>query len=193
MRFYYLAALASMFFCCDNESLTGATSSSEQLQIPAGAKTEPFPDNPELVRVTLTDGSGNVIQSGIVKGGRREGNWVEYHAGGLVKSITPYVNGRMEGLRVELSNTGQLEKRMAYHNDKLHGDYREFRYSTLKEERSYENGKLEGTTKIYYDDGKIMEEGAYKNGTRDGVSKWYDQQGNVTIEYEYKNGELIKK
>lgn len=82
---------------------------------------------------------------------------------------------------------------MTYHNDMLHGEYKEFKYTVVKEERNYQNGKLEGLTKVYYDNGKIMEEGAYKNGTRDGVSKWYDQEGNVTIEYEYKNGQLVKK
>ncbi len=123
----------------------------------------------------------------------KQGNWIEYHPNALVKSITPYVEGKIEGLRTEFSTTGQLEKSQEFHNDQLHGIYKEWRYSATKEERLYKNGKLEGVVKIYYDNGKIMEEGLYKNGTRDGVSKWYDQEGNVTIEYEYKNGELVKK
>jgi antitoxin component YwqK of YwqJK toxin-antitoxin module len=73
------------------------------------------------------------------------------------------------------------------------GEYREYNYTTVKEERFYKNGKLEGTVKIFYADGKLMEEGLYKNGVRDGLSKWYDQQGNLTIQYEYKDGVLVKK
>jgi antitoxin component YwqK of YwqJK toxin-antitoxin module len=87
----------------------------------------------------------------------------------------------------------QLAKRISYHHDLKHGEYREYLFSILKEERNYQNDKMEGTVRVYYDTGKIMEEGNYKNGIRDGVSKWYDQEGNVTIEYEYKEGQLIKK
>jgi len=103
------------------------------------------------------------------------------------------VNGKREGLALEINSSGQLEKQMMYHSDLLDGTYKEFKYTTLKEERNYKNGKLEGIVKVYYDNGKIMEEGAYQNGIRHGVSKWYDQEGNVTIEYEYENGKLIKK
>lgn len=74
-----------------------------------------------------------------------------------------------------------------------HGEYKEFNYATVKEQRNYKNGKLEGLVKIFYDNGKLMEDGMYQNGLREGVSKWYDQEGNVTITYEYKNGELVKK
>lgn len=161
--------------------------------IPTGAIQEQFEDIPSLTAIKLTDGAGNLSQSGLVKDGKRAGNWVEYHPGGMVKSVVSYVDGKKEGAAIELNNSGQLEKRMQYHNDQLHGDYREFRYNTVKEERTYRKGKLEGTVKVFYDNGKLMEEGAYENGIRHGVSKWYDQDGNVTIEYEYKNGELMKK
>jgi len=161
--------------------------------IPAGAGQEQFADTPSLTGFTLKDASGNLSQSGMVEDGMPVGNWAEYYPNGLVKSVTPYVKGKKEGLAIEINSSGQLEKRMMYHNGQLNGEYKEFRYTTLKEERHYQNGKLEGIVKVYYDNGKIMEEGAYQNGTRHGVSKWYDQEGNVTIEYEYKNGELIKK
>ena len=84
-------------------------------------------------------------------------------------------------------------KRCFYRRDLRHGEYKEFNSINVKEERSYNNGKQEGVTKIYYDNGKVMEEGLYKDGVRDGVSKWYDQNGNLSIEYEYKNGQLVKK
>jgi antitoxin component YwqK of YwqJK toxin-antitoxin module len=86
-----------------------------------------------------------------------------------------------------------LTKRCYYHKGVRHGEYKEFNYANLKEERVYSYGKIEGQVKIYYDNTKLMEESLYKNGVRDGVSKWFDQEGNLTIEYEYKNGELIKK
>ncbi len=111
----------------------------------------------------------------------------------MVKSITSYVSGKKEGVLVEFNENGQLLRRCNYHNDLRDGEYKEYNYSTVKEERFYKNGKLEGTVKIFYADGKLMEEGLYKNGVRDGLSKWFDQQGNMTIEYEYKDGVLVKK
>jgi len=160
--------------------------------IPAGANQETFEDKPGLVRVTVNQGL-TISQQGNYLNGKREGIWSEFHPNGLLKTATSYVNGTKEGLFIELNQSGQLTKRYFYHNNIRHGEYREFIYSTLKEERTYNMGKLEGLVKIYYDGGKIMEEGAYVNGLRDGVSKWYDQNGNVTITYEYKNGELVKK
>jgi antitoxin component YwqK of YwqJK toxin-antitoxin module len=181
-----------LFLACTEQN-SADKKSTEALSTLTGANEMAFEDTPGLSKVTVNDPAGAPSQSGVTKNGNKAGSWVEYHPGGLVKSFTSYVDGKKEGMQIELNNNGQLEKRMLYHNDLLHGEYKEFKYSTLKEERYYEKGKLEGVVKVYYDNGKIMEEGAYKNGTRDGVSKWYDQEGNVTIEYEYQNGELIKK
>ena len=186
-HFLFLFLLVS----CNLSVSSGSSSNEGGADIPSNAIKEELNDG--ITKITVNDGTGNLSQSGIVKEGKRQGSWIDYYPNAMVKSITPYVDGKMEGLRVEFNNNGQLEKSMEYHNGLLHGDYKEMRSSLTKEERYYENGKLEGTVKIYYDNGKIMEEGLYKNGTRDGISKWYDQEGNVTIEYEYKNGELVKK
>ncbi|HRK53950.1 MAG TPA: toxin-antitoxin system YwqK family antitoxin [Cyclobacteriaceae bacterium] len=193
MKLFFLFFSAVLISCSLSDSEGTYPGASTGEGIPVGAIQERFEDTPSLAGVRLNDGAGNISQSGVIEDGKRVGNWVEYHPNGIVKSVVSYVDGKKEGLALEISNNGQLEKRMQYHNDQLHGDYREFRYSTVKEERNYQNGKLEGIVKIYYDNGKIMEEGAYQNGIRHGLSKWYDQEGNLTIEYEYRNGELIKK
>ncbi|GAB1444762.1 MAG: toxin-antitoxin system YwqK family antitoxin [Cyclobacteriaceae bacterium] len=179
--------------CSSSDSGSSTSPSSVAEGLPTGAIKEQFADAPSLIGFTVKDASGNISQSGLVEDGKRIGNWTEYSPNGIVKSVVSYVNGKKEGLALEINNSGQLEKQMMYHSDQLHGIYKEYKYTTLKEERNYQNGKLEGIVKVYYDNGKIMEEGAYQNGTRHGVSKWYDQDGNVTIEYEYDNGKLIKK
>ncbi len=179
--------------CTEKDSASLINPGNEITGIPAGASQEEFSDSPGLIKVTVNDTNGKVTASGLYRNQQREGSWVEYYPGGLTKSITTYINGKKEGVALEFNDNGQLSKRSNFHLDQLDGDYREFNYTTVKEERFYKNGKLEGTVKIFYPDGKVMEEGLYKNGTRDGVSKWYDQQGNVTIEYEYQNGVLIKK
>jgi len=192
----YLAAILlfiTALSCTEKDSASSSSSGNELDGIPAGALQEEFTDSPGLTKITVNDNSGKVTASGLYMDNQREGSWVEYYPSGLTKSIATYVNGKKEGITLEFNDNGQLSKRTNYHLDQLDGDYREFNYTTVKEERFYKNGKLEGTVKIFYPDGKVMEEGLYKNGTRDGISKWYDQQGNVTIEYEYQNGTLIKK
>ncbi len=186
-----LFLIVSLLSCSEKQGST--SSSTEIVGIPAGALQEEFTDTPGLIKVTVSDNNGKVTASGLYLNKQREGSWVEYYPSGLTKSITTYVSGKKEGVSLEFNDNGQLSKRSNFHLDQLDGEYREFNYTTVKEERFYKNGKLEGTVKIFYPDGKVMEEGLYKNGTRDGISKWYDQQGNVTIEYEYQNGALIKK
>ena len=189
--FIFLVLLIS---CSQKESQPAKSETASLPQdLPPGALVEEYGDGSGVSRVVVKDNAGAIQQEGILKNGKREGNWIEYYSVGFIKTITPYVNDLKEGIFVEMGANNQLAKKIGYHHNLKHGEYREYLYATLKEERYYQNDKIEGTVKVYYDIGKLMEEGNYKNGIRDGVSKWYDQEGNVTIEYEYKEGELIKK
>ena len=201
-RLILTVCLSLFFFACSEKpsapveqaATTSAAPASTEvsfgkfIDLPEGAIKEELSDTPGLVKIKV----GNEA-SGIYKEGKRNGSWIEYHPGGLVKTITSYVDGKKEGLFVELTNNGQLVKRCMYHNNLRHGEYKELNYINVKEERFYQNDKLEGIVKVYYDNAKIMEEGSYKNGTRDGISKWYDKEGKVSITYEYKSGQLINK
>ncbi|MDH5397092.1 MAG: hypothetical protein OEX02_03045 [Cyclobacteriaceae bacterium] len=160
--------------------------------VPAGAFREPYPDNPDLVRVTLKDGQGKITAQGEYYRGLRHGNWTEYHNNSLVSTITNYELGKKEGLALIIDQAGYLLERIYFHNDVKHGEHVVYNRSRIKEERFYQNDKIEGTVKVYYDNGKIMEESPYVNGQRHGMSRWYDQEGNISIEYEYDNGTLIK-
>jgi antitoxin component YwqK of YwqJK toxin-antitoxin module len=59
----------------------------------------------------------------------------------------------------------------------------------LMKVENYRNGKLEGTQKIYFNDGKIAEETTYKNGLREGVYKVYLQNGAVVEEAAFKDNQ----
>lgn len=192
MRSTVLLLILGIASSCSPPDASQKLSGEFQPPLPEGAITSPS-DKPGMVNVSMSDNTGKNVLTGIYINGKREGSWVEYYTNGLIKSVTTYVGGLKEGLFAEFSETGQTIRRCLYHLDQREGEYREFNYSTIKEERFYKAGKLEGAVKIYYPDGKIMEEGVYLNGLRDGVSRWYDQQGNISIEYEYKDGQLIKK
>ncbi|MFM7855242.1 MAG: toxin-antitoxin system YwqK family antitoxin, partial [Flammeovirgaceae bacterium] len=145
---------------------SGNTSGDEEDLIPVGALKEEFTETPGLIRVTLVDQGGLKSADGYYLNNKRHGAWTEYQTNGIIKSITSYYHGKKEGLCVEMNN-GQMTKRFYYHHGLRHGDYKEFISTSLKEERNYVNGKIEGTVRIFYDyNSKLMEEGNYKNGLR---------------------------
>lgn len=191
MRITILLIVSVLIFACESKSDFSAATVEGLSELPTTAVKEPYEANPDLVKVTLNQNGGT--ESGDYLNGQRNGTWTEFHSNGLVKAVTGYVNGVKQGSYTEIDDRGQLQVAAYYHNGALHGDWKKFNRTRIKEERVYDNGKLEGMVKIYYDDGKIMEEGSYANGVRDGLSKWYDQEGNVSIEYEYKAGELVNK
>ena len=53
----------------------------------------------------------------------------------------------------------------------------------------YKNGKIYGTKKEWYTNGKIKSEGNYQNGQAIGDHIHYDEQGNVNIKTHFENGE----
>ncbi|UII28071.1 hypothetical protein LVD15_06495 [Fulvivirga maritima] len=193
---YLFALFVSMvlFSCVDNQVAdNNAVATPESAAIPEGAIQEPYQDNSAMVKVTIKNEAGNVVEQGDLLNGHKVGNWTAFYTNGVVKSVTGYVDGVMQGMHIEMGQRGEIEKRCYYHNGQLHGDYVVYNRNRIKEEKTYENGLLQGVAKSYYDNGTLMEESPYSDGKRDGLSRWYDQEGNVSIEYEYDNGELVEK
>ena len=53
---------------------------------------------------------------------------------------------------------------------------------------NFQNGKLEGIYKEYYESGALEAEGNFKNGKLEGILKEYDENGNLTQQTTFKNG-----
>ena len=193
MKKSVLFILSVLFLACENKEEFSAATVEGLSELPATAVKEPYASNPDLVKVTINQVSGAKQFEGDYLNGRKHGSWTEFSSDGLVKSVTSYIDGVRQGSYVELDNRGQLLTSAYYHDDELHGHWKQYLRTKVKEERVYVNGKLEGMVKIYYNNGNIMEEGSYANGIRDGLSRWYDEEGNVSIEYEYNAGELVEK
>ena len=97
----------------------------------------------------------------------------------------------MNGPYLEMNNRGQIEKRITYLNNQIHGLYAEYKFGRPLKEFMYDDGVLNGLSKEYSDRGKLIKETNYKNGQLDGTIKQYDEAGNIILEYVYKNGEKI--
>ena len=62
----------------------------------------------------------------------------------------------------------------------------------LYSEATFQNGKQVGVQKDYYENGKLQGEATYKNGQLDGVAKLYDESGKLIEEATFKNGKQVK-
>ena len=136
---------------------------------------------------------GKFSAEGMVKNGIQDGMWITYFADeeNKINTIVNYVSGKMNGPYIELNNRSQIEKRITYLNDQVHGLYAEYKFGRPKKEYFYNNGILDGVSKDYNDRGKLIKETSYKKGQLDGDIISYDEEGTEILRYKYKNGEKV--
>ena len=58
----------------------------------------------------------------------------------------------------------------------------------LEGKASYKDGKMDGSSKLYYPSGKLQSEAIFKDNVQNGVQKDYFEDGKVKLELPYKNG-----
>jgi len=58
----------------------------------------------------------------------------------------------------------------------------------LEGKANYKDGKMNGSSKLYYPSGKLQSEATFKDNVQDGVQKDYFEDGKVKLELPYKNG-----
>ena len=139
------------------------------------------------------DANGILQESGETLDGLKTGTWMTYSSEGRVKTISPYLAGKLNGVYLEMNDRGQVELQASFTDDILHGSWTKYKSGSRKEEeRFYNMGQLDGDNKFYDQRGKLQKEIGYKNGVQHGMFRHYDENGNVTLEYEYKDGEKVR-
>ena len=58
-------------------------------------------------------------------------------------------------------------------------------------EYSYVDGKYDGWSESYYDNGQLRNKEYYKDGKEEGVHEAYSYFGEVIYSYKYKDGEIV--
>ncbi len=177
--------LLTILFSC------GGTSASSGAQINLTGFTELAIPGSNAHLVTKKDGSGKMIEQGIVRGGQKDGPWTIFHDNESIKSITTYINGILNGAHLEFNNRGQLEKRVEYLDNNFHGLYGEYKYGRPLKEINYIKGVQEGPFRIWNDMGKLKQRGTNKNGKLDGTLDYFDDEENKIMSYEYQDGEVL--
>lgn len=184
MKYIVFAFITFLIYACSsgpgpvNIDLTGF----ESISIP-GADAQ---------KVVKKDGTGKILEEGFISNGTRNGLWITYHPDAdRIKTITNYVDGKVNGYHLQFTNRGQIEFKGQYVNDAYDGRVTKYKFGRELEVYNYQEGDLDGPFTIYTDRGKMQTRGAYKNGKQDGILQYFDEDGNVTLEYEYKNGEKV--
>lgn len=87
---------------------------------------------------------------------------------------------------------GKLSSKVEFNEVGLpHGLALEFsKAGILISEKRYEDGRLQGISKLYYPSGKIMTEWIYKDDKREGLAIGYFENGNLKDKGYYKNDKL---
>ena len=90
-----------------------------------------------------------------------------YVKSGAVSAEINYVDGEIHGSAVYYSS-GQIVRKANYKKGEMHGKIQQFSLTqTLIHESTYNNGVLDGVTKIFSPDGMLVEIIFYSDGKKD--------------------------
>lgn len=104
----------------------------------------------------------------------------EYYSNGVLKSVMPYKNGKINGIVTAYFANGILRSTTEYTNGTINGNMTEYYVNNaIKSTATYTNGKMNGTATTYYYSGIIESTKNYSNGEITGLSKNYDENGKL--------------
>jgi len=116
---------------------------------------------------------------------KRNGKTYHYYRNGKIKKIVPFTNDVKNGLAFTFDVDSNITSITRYRNNEI---------ILYEEINSYnEKNQKTGVWKSFYTDGTIKEEKKYLNGKLNGVYKIYNQSGYLVNAIHYKNGEIVKE
>ncbi|NUO01909.1 MAG: hypothetical protein HUU01_14995 [Saprospiraceae bacterium] len=196
MKYLIFLVLPLLMIACNQEKKNDSGPSSAN----GDAPLDPF----DLASYTLESVPGSDVQMAVKKSeegvlremgnslnGKRIGTWTLYGKDPVrPRKIVNYVDGKKNGLYIEMSESGYYLELIAYFkDDKLHGNWAKYRFGRPLQTAEYQDGQLHGVQREFQiRDGKVIKEAHYKNGQLDGPFKHYNEKGEVTLQYEYKEG-----
>jgi len=126
------------------------------------------------------------------RNGQLDGKKQFFAEDGTLLLDSNYQLGQLNGPFFQKKSTG-IEVHAQYKNNRLTGTYIEY-YPALETakikalETTFINGKIEGTSISYNEQGQKIVEQEFANGKRQGAARMYDDKGALTVEAHFKNG-----
>jgi len=140
------------------------------------------------------DPTGQLIQRGSFKDGKKIGLWQSWHGNGKKRSESPYVDNLLHGTEYKWFSNEQLESEDTYVGGVRSGKYVAY-YETgqKKFEFSFNMGLKTGTYTYYHPNGQKWEQGKYVNDLHQGVWWVWDANGNKTNKRVYNKDEVVSE
>lgn len=121
-----------------------------------------------------------------------EGTWEYYYPNGNMAWKNTYIAGVKNGRWTWYFENGNPKKVETYTDNMKNGPYityYEGKDSTFrKSEINYKMGKLDGSYKLFYDNGQVKSEEKYKEDKVDGESLMYYENAQLAVQQKFKNG-----
>lgn len=117
------------------------------------------------------------------------GEFIETYENGKTKGTGSFVNGQLEGLRIQYFENGNKRTEKYYKKSFPHGTAKEFYESgTLKQVGDFVDNKENGIWTIYYETGEKHVESTFVNGVQQGNYIEYSKEGKLLVKYYFVNG-----
>ena len=99
------------------------------------------------------------------------GTKISYDETGQIRRITPYQNGKREGVLQKFDASGNITAEIAYHNDMKEGEATGYFPTGARAfHKRYEGGKVADTLTCYFPTGEVAAEFHYVNGLKEGAA-----------------------
>lgn len=141
---------------------------------------------------TIRDGQGQLQSVDTIKNGKMTLR-TTYHPNGMPATMTPYVNGSIEGERRTYLAGGEPATIEAWTNNVQHGTTQIYEHGEKLADVPYVNGNRHGIERRYRDDGQtVAQEKTWVQGQQHGPS--YSYMGNkTTTDWHFRNRPIPNK
>lgn len=142
--------------------------------------------------------NGVISSEGYIRNGKPDGYWKSYYVTGIIKSEGKRTSFLLDSIWVFYDQAGDTLEKISYLYGKKNGFYLKYKkdafYGTYIYSRDlYAGDKKEGTSYLYFSNGKIQQSIPFVDGKKEGLSKEYDVNDNIIALYEYRNDFMISR
>jgi antitoxin component YwqK of YwqJK toxin-antitoxin module len=142
--------------------------------------------------------NGNISSEGYIRNGKPDGFWKSYYVTGVLKSEGKRTSFLLDSVWVFYDQAGDTTEKISYLLGKRNGYYIKYQKDPVyglytHSTELFAGDRKEGSARIYYPDGKTRQTIPYVNGKKDGLSREYDQEGKIITLLEYNNDFLISR
>lgn len=133
-------------------------------------------------KMTMYHANGAISVIMNYKEDTQDGITQSYYIGGVLQSQSCYINGVIDGMRIEYDEFGDKIREMTYLCGQPHGEaiiYYPKKTGGIARKEIYKNSVLEGEVFAYYPSGEILSITPYEGGNPQKYPVFYTKKGEI--------------